>query len=449
MTATSGPVTRGVGASGYVDARGTGGTRFSGWVAARPDGTPPEIRVRMFENDVPHRLTIGDARPDVTSRAGIQNFRFRIELTSRPHHGALVSGDLCVTADGRTLLLGTSLRADDTAEASEWFKELTGAGMQDDSGQSTGLARPPRPEGADQVSLVPLPVGTRSLDGSAVIGTGGNLFVYGGSNTLWQRYGAAREPAEASRTADEVSRWVGLLRQRAQKLQDQGMPFVQTVVPEKSTSIPSGVAQLSGATRALIGIEEQLSDAPWYVSGRRAIPVGDDPSSWLRLDSHLSPAGALALSSSLIRAVVPSARIPAVEFSGVESLEGDLTARFFGQVVAEVVAAPNSPELDALGSSARLTHSADPDRGGRFVGLRRVWRNDAAPLALRSVVFGNSFFGSNPRTASRCNYWFLRMFQEHHFVWSPELDYDYLDQIGPDVVICQTNERFLSTVPLT
>ena len=450
MTAQSGAPARGSAQSqnaGYVDGRNADGQSLSGWVSARPDGTAPIIQVKMFGSGLPHSLTIGTARPDVTARFGAGNFRFRIDLPAPPHRGALVSGDLTITSDEIPLKLGASLRATETEAAIAWFRQFAAGELRDVAQQSTGLALPPRPERAEQVSRIPLPVGTKSRDESAIIGTHGNLFIYGGSNALWKRYGAAAGSIDFARTEDEISQWVELLERRAETLRDRGVPFAQTIVPEKSTSIPSGIPQFSGATRALAGIEKAIASQPWYVSGRQCIPAGDEPSSWLKLDSHLSPAGAFWLSNSLIEAVAKGAQIPSFEFSAEESLEGDLTERFFGQIVAEVVASPKSHSLDFLGSSAQLAHSSSADRGGRFVGLKRVWQNASAPLKLRSVVFGNSFFGSNPRTASRCNYWFLRMFEEHHFVWSPEIDYDYLDEVRPDIVVCQTNERFLSTVP--
>jgi hypothetical protein len=401
----------------------------------------------MFGSDLPHTLTVGGARPDVTSRLGRANFQFRILLRTQPHHGALISGDLSVESDGSPLKLGNSLRSAETAGTVSWFRQFAADQLRDGQPSTTGLAHAPRPTGTDQTSPVPLPVGTKCRDGSAVIGKDGNLFIYGGSNALWQRYGEAESAVDSARTQDEISGWVELLAERARNISGRGATFAQTIVPEKSTSFHSGVPRLAGVTRALAGIEESLLAEPWYVSGRQSIPTGSEPSSWLKLDSHLSPVGAFALSRSLLEVVAPSAAIPAFELSAVESLDGDLSARFFGQVVAEAVAAPRSRDLDHLGSSARLIRSTEPDRGGRFVGLQRVWINESAPLDLRSVVFGNSFFGGNPRSASRCNYWFLRMFREHHFVWSPDLDYTYLDATTPDVVVCQTNERFLSTVP--
>jgi hypothetical protein len=401
----------------------------------------------MFGADLPHALTVGGSRPDVTSRLGYANFRFRIVLRTQPHRGALISGDLSVESDGSPLRLGTSLRRAETADTVSWFRQFAADELRHRESPTTGLAPAPRPTGAEQTSAVPLPVGTKSRDGSAVIGNNGNLFIYGGSNTLWQRYGTAASADDSARTQDEISGWTELLAGRARNMSGRGVAFAQTIVPEKSTSLHSGIPQLAGATRALTGIEENLSVEPWYVSGRQSIPTGSEPSSWLKLDSHLSPAGAFALSRSLLEVVSPSAGIPHFELSAAETLDGDLSERFFGQVVAEAVPAPRSQGLDLLGSSARLIRSSEPDRGGRFVGLQRVWTNDSAPLNLRSVVFGNSFFGSNPRSASRCNYWFLRMFREHHFVWSPDVDYDYLDATLPDVVVCQTNERFLSSIP--
>ncbi|MEV8174572.1 hypothetical protein [Microbacterium sp. NPDC079176] len=47
----------------------------------------------------------------------------------------------------------------------------------------------------------------------------------------------------------------------------------------------------------------------------------------------------------------------------------------------------------------------------------------------------------------RLSWWFMRVFRESKFVWTPEVSDDAVREDMPDVVIAQGIERFLPTVP--
>ena len=83
---------------------------------------------------------------------------------------------------------------------------------------------------------------------------------------------------------------------------------------------------------------------------------------------------------------------------------------------------------------------------GEHIGAKIAWRHRSAPLNLKVICFGNSFFerGGSP---SGLSWWFKRLFSEFHFVWSPFVDNDYVRNEQPDIVVCQTIERFLMLIP--
>ena len=63
------------------------------------------------------------------------------------------------------------------------------------------------------------------------------------------------------------------------------------------------------------------------------------------------------------------------------------------------------------------------------------------------VAFGNSFFGAG-EAPTTLGWWASRAFRAFLFHWSSEIDYAVVATQRPDVVICQTNERFLPAVPV-
>lgn len=433
--------------AGYIEDLSADRRRVTGWVRLDDDSTPG-LRATLYEISFGD-VTIGLPRDDVTSRLGVPNRRFLIDLPHPLPPGAILAGDFAVAHDNHKLEPVATLISQDRQTLAAWAHgELLTAISEPRLGQgSHGLAAPVPATASSGVSRVPVPVGTQCKDGSAVIGANGHLFLRGGSNDLASRYRKPASPAEEAALEGEVERWSELLLSRAATCGTLGVGYLQTIVPEKSTAVLSGIPELSGMTPTLARLEALHADTPWYVSAHQVLAGPEPGDLWQRLDTHLSPRGSAALSQALVAVICPSYTWPKLSWDRRESLVGDLTARFFGVGVPEIVPAPSSVEMDTYGRSAELVERVDPTGGNKFVGMRRVWRNEQAPIGTRVAVFGNSFFGSDPWSSGRCNYWFLRLFRELHFLWSPGVDYGYVLDRNIDVVVAQTNERFLSVIP--
>jgi hypothetical protein len=91
-----------------------------------------------------------------------------------------------------------------------------------------------------------------------------------------------------------------------------------------------------------------------------------------------------------------------------------------------------------------VAHTPPPPGG--YVGKSYVFRNELAPIRKKVILFGNSFFDNHVFQGS-VSYWMAAWFEEYHFVFKPEMDIGYIEAEEPDVVICQTIERFLELVP--
>jgi hypothetical protein len=133
---------------------------------------------------------------------------------------------------------------------------------------------------------------------------------------------------------------------------------------------------------------------------------------------------------------------PTLEFEN-RLLRGDLAGRFPGDQ-RELVRLATRTSFVGRSSLPVLVDSVDPSSGHK--GIRRVWRNAAAPFPHRVVAMANSFF-ERGEASTQLSWWFALLFAEFHFYWNPELDEDYVAKVSPDIVVCQTIERFLRSVP--
>jgi hypothetical protein len=180
---------------------------------------------------------------------------------------------------------------------------------------------------------------------------------------------------------------------------------------------------------------------------------------YMKTDSHFAARGAMAAMRLLLQSLAIQhdtlmQALPSIdallEHAGKDStptklLVGDLAMRFFDVPMYEQDLDVRYETLFDRASNLSLEQEFVPP-GGRFNGLRMTWRHDNAPLNMRVVAFGNSYF-SDGATCTQLSWWCKHLFQEFHFVWSKEVDRGYVEQVRPDAVICQTIERFLPALP--
>lgn len=308
---------------------------------------------------------------------------------------------------------------------------------------------PPDNQDALVPSYVPLPVGALSRDRSAVVGAAGHLFILEGTNSLFGQYEQPETDAQKAALSHTVGEWRALVGQRGKTAEAFGARFVQLLVPDKSSVLDSGVPGLGPVTPLLDDVERALSVDGRYLSARHALreeaeSERDLSARWLRFDSHTSARGSMKIAGALARTIADASFMDDVDFVPGATFVGDLGARFFGYPIPEQDVTPRSPWLDTVASGRELVARRQPPRG--HTGLTLQWRTPHAPLDAKVLVFGNSFFGGGdlPRGI---NYWVSRIFREHRFVWSAEMLDEVIDEMRPDIVICQTVERFMPTVP--
>jgi len=283
------------------------------------------------------------------------------------------------------------------------------------------------------------PVGSRSADDVAIVGREGWVFLRGGSNKFVPQFSGALQMEH-----DWLGRWQDLIAQRRREADALGVHVASLVVPEKMAImleqypeplIPVGPRPIERLLEAGLPIGYPLQAL------RTA--AAEDPVC-LRTDSHLTIRGNAVLNAGLL-AELGAAPIVLDELPASRSYvsSGDLGSRFAPRVL-EVTSTTAS-----LGIAELVEDNwADITRAGGHIGTRRVFRSPGAPDPRTVILFGDSYgFAAESYQGTA---WFLaQAFRETHFVWAPfGWDPGYVEQVGADVVVSETAERFVARVPM-
>ncbi|MBP0439571.1 hypothetical protein [Tianweitania sediminis] len=293
---------------------------------------------------------------------------------------------------------------------------------------------PEKPRTASDLSYINVPVGTVSTDGSALLGREGYIYLTEGSNNVLSRY-----QRDKNSTEELCAQWSSLLLERVKRHDASGRTYLQFIVPEKISSLPEYFpTAIQTPTDLLSQIEATFEKKDYYFSvlslfrahGSRCVP---------RLDSHQSTYGSYLIARHVAQLFGISA-LDDVPFNDTEIRSGDLAQRMLGTPLYEALSAPSDDTNPALSLRPREIEVIEPPRGGHL-GTRCIWQTDGAPIQKKAVAFANSCFHKGGRPL--LSWWFSRLFEEFHFVWSNEVDDSYAESVNADVVIGQTMERFM------
>lgn len=299
---------------------------------------------------------------------------------------------------------------------------------------------------SEQFSPLYFPVGAVSADEVVILGNNGHLFLYKGSNNLIELY--AMDESKARSLADQ---WIALNAQRAKKCQDFDIPFMTFVIPEKSTVLPEYFPVRTDKIIPIYKILESTA-SPNYLQSLTALlnhPLRAQ--TYPKTDSHLSMIGTYTIFRNYISAVFPecSQLFDNITYEALLAKEGKMRAgplseKLYGIPAFEEFALLAPGLFESSQTAEEIEKIEAPNNG--FVGTKIIWKNSSAPINKKIVAFGNSFFerGASPQGFS---WWFKTFFSEFHFIWRPEMDFDYIEKVQPSAVVFQTIERFLRVVP--
>ena len=73
-----------------------------------------------------------------------------------------------------------------------------------------------------------------------------------------------------------------------------------------------------------------------------------------------------------------------------------------------------------------------------------MYRNENAPNSQKVALFGDSYCGVDQSLLTGL---VAQTFREVHFFWSNSIDYGYITETKPDIVLSELAERFVKRVP--
>ncbi|MCJ2043490.1 hypothetical protein MKK58_02885 [Methylobacterium sp. J-078] len=295
------------------------------------------------------------------------------------------------------------------------------------------------------ISSIDAPIGMMSSDASALLGREGYMFLVGGSNDVLRQYSTM-----CNDDADVVAQWSRLITNRIERAASERVRYHHLIIPEKISIIPELFPRpIASPTRVLDQLEQVLlreHGGSIYTSVREIFwKLRDRKSVCRKTDSHLAPFGSFLIFKYIMQELFCH-NVADYKFSENGFSYGDLSFRMLGLFLPEL---EHKVDLSGLPHfTARATKSAEfVPEDCSHMGRRQVWRNPEAPIREKIVVFGNSYFSFAENGQSTLSWWFSRWFQEFHFVWTNEMDWDYVADQKPQVVIWQGTERFLRVVP--
>ncbi|GAC1338398.1 MAG: hypothetical protein NVSMB26_25930 [Beijerinckiaceae bacterium] len=278
------------------------------------------------------------------------------------------------------------------------------------------------------------------------VGRDGWLFLIGGRNSVLRQY--RRSPQMWWR----LRRWRSRIEARAARCQRLGVLFLQVVVPEKLTIMSHQTAEtlvdpaLSPAMRLAALMARSPAASRYLDLVDPLLVAAADRDIYLRTDTHWNYTGCFLgykLMCALLGATARDDLLdrpfqtfnelrdlgiklspPIPEHFRVHNTMEDATRRYVNEVVTAFFAGGGT---------------------GRVTGTEAVYDNRSPRADPRRVlIFGDSYAHFDPLQLTGM---LAETFREVRFVWSSSVDWRVVEEMQPDILICEIAERFLVRVP--
>lgn len=291
----------------------------------------------------------------------------------------------------------------------------------------------------------------RVNEGSDIVheGTDGWLFLVGGTNHPLSYFGT-----EENEFTDSVrDAWVTLLKCRNERCAELGARYIHLLAPEKLSVYPE-FARLNLRTDLRPGARLRTISAisPFFLDPTAFFELVKEKTKaqlYWKTDTHWTYQGAYAASQILMSRLNLRSDPELISRPFSEGMVSfDLgskmappvseRARFYRPV-------KNSVRIYANELVRYQEKNADLINIELHVGKSVIYRNDVNPVNDKAVViFGDSFSEYRPSLLTGI---LAESFREAHFLWTANMDFDYIAQVKPDYVISESAERFMSRVP--
>lgn len=280
------------------------------------------------------------------------------------------------------------------------------------------------------------------------VGHDGWLFLVDGSNSVIDLY-----KNESSFDASLARQWVELLRQRHDRFQARGIEYVHLAAPEKLTVLHKfysgdienidGSPILQLAARHAGEVPCLLNVVPYLARNIDNFPI------YWKTDTHWSAWGCyLAYQQLCARLRLPTnTEILSYPHSDVD-ISMDLGARLNPPASENVRFYRLEKKSRRVYANPLVRYKESKgfrNEGNLHVGSNVIFRNDSSDAADKVVVlFGDSFSEYRNHLLTGM---LAETVRELHFIWSSNIDDEYVRRVRPDIVISELAERFMTRVP--
>lgn len=277
--------------------------------------------------------------------------------------------------------------------------------------------------------------GAQSVNGTAVAGLRGQFFIGEGSNR-WEIHYLGRVDIEPP----WFNAWKRLLDRRQAEARTRGVELWNLIIPEKQVVLPElrWSAPLPPADkRPFAQLLPHIAPEHRLYYGLESLEAAkpDGPVFFVR-NSHWCPTGCLAGIRGLVEAMGVTVDFAGLQFA-YEMVRGthDLPLHFF-----ENPFKVDAGLLRANGEYTFENHTLPTT--GRYVGSSYGIRNPDAPDPRRVVIFGDSFSYD-----AGVAFTLSAVFRDVSFFWTKNVEWKVVEAQRADLVIWESAERFMVTLP--
>lgn len=283
-------------------------------------------------------------------------------------------------------------------------------------------------------------------------GRDGWLFLVGGSNDVLSFYRAQDALSEP-----ELDAWAGLLAQRSMRLKRSGIDYAHIVAPEKlsvySEHIEEASIDVSRApssslrNRIAVGTREA---GQLLVDAVEALTIAKTGGHDLyhRTDSHWNATGCTVVYEATCRRFDAPVTLASGRLGEPVRVQMDLGGQVQPPRTEQVQFFHPSSSIHRVHANHLVLYKEWHDlqnEPGLHAGSHVIYRNPRAPDQRRLLIFGDSFaeYRRNMLTGM-----LSETFHEVHFVWSSQIDWQYVERSKPHVVLTELSERFMRSLPV-
>ncbi|WP_201728068.1 alginate O-acetyltransferase AlgX-related protein [Acidocella sp. C78] len=281
------------------------------------------------------------------------------------------------------------------------------------------------------------------------IGLDGWLFLIGGSNDVLNFY---TDPSFFSDS--DAENWIKLLGKRNQILSQLGIIYRHVVAPEKLSVFPEFFGKSlphheSAPANKIVKKLEGRQDSEIFINPTYLLKAGNGAlPSYFKTDTHWTAWGAYLVFMQICWSLNIKVNFALRETSFSRwNQTFDLGSKITPNITENQIYFPMSKNVSriyaneiVLAREADIPHRVPPSHHGTHT----IFKNENAELDKTIIIFGDSFSGYGE---SMLTSMFVETFKNVHFLWTENIDYDYVKRNKPDIVISELAERFMGRLP--